>query len=325
MKSLLQILFTILLLPALVFADQPTQVDFLISGFTDSSGQPLAGGKVYTYSAGTTSDKTTWQDASKSTPHANPIILDAQGKKLVFADGNYKFRIDDANDTTLYTLDGLKFGLYNDGSSTYGGVTTGSSNAYVLTLTPPLLALTNGAEVTFEANHTNTGAATLNVNSLGAIDLNRSNDTAMGANEIISGNTYTAVYESSTNAWLLRNVTNGWTSYTPTLTGEASMTYTSTSITAAKYRREGKTVFFYVSFTGTVGGTPDARIRFTLPFAASDSNITAAGNVTDAGAVATASFTVQSSSALQCRRYNSANFTAGTVACVAFGFYEAAT
>ena len=205
------------LVPLSSYADTPAQVDFLVGGLTDSSGQPLAGGKVYTYSAGTTTNKTTWQDAAKTTPHANPIVLDGQGKKLVFADGLYKFRIDNSADVTQYTHDNLNFATYS-GSSTFAGTTTGAANAYVATLSPPLLALANGAVISFEANHTNTGAATLNVNGLGAIDLNRSDDTALATRDIVSGTTYTAVYDSSTNAWLVEQTTSKSGNYTPTLT-----------------------------------------------------------------------------------------------------------
>lgn len=214
MRKYLIILISLLCFTITTLADTPEPVQFLIGGFTDSSGEPLAAGKVYTYSAGTTSDKDTWQDADKTTPHANPIILDAQGKKLVYADGNYKFRVDDSDDNTLYTLDNLRFG-FPAGNNSYAGTTTGSSNAYVASLTPTLLALTDGTRIVFEANHSNTGAATLNVDSLGAIDLNSPDDTALGANSILSGTTYTAVYESSTNAWLLQGLQSYQGTYTP--------------------------------------------------------------------------------------------------------------
>lgn len=84
-------------------------VEFLLAGFTDSSGEPLASGKVYTYTAGTTSDKATYTDSALVTAETNPIILDANGRKQVYANGNYKFVITDSNDATLYTLDNLSF------------------------------------------------------------------------------------------------------------------------------------------------------------------------------------------------------------------------
>lgn len=83
------------------------QVELLLAGVRNNSGQPVNGGKVYTYDAGTTSDRTTWTDSGRVTPAANPIILDSNGKAQIYADGAYKFRIDGADDVTLFTYDNL--------------------------------------------------------------------------------------------------------------------------------------------------------------------------------------------------------------------------
>lgn len=85
-------------------------IEFLLSGLTDSAGDALSGGKVYTYDAGTTNARATYQDIEATTPHANPIILDSNGRKQVFAQGRFKIRVDDADDNTLYTWDDLHFG-----------------------------------------------------------------------------------------------------------------------------------------------------------------------------------------------------------------------
>lgn len=248
----LRTILALLLLPLTALAETPTQVEFAIGGLTDSSGNPLAGGKVYTYACGTTTNKTTWQDGNKFASHANPVVLDAEGKKLIFADGCYKFRIDNSSDVTQYTLDNLRFGLYN-GGTTYAGTTTGAGSAYVASLSPPLLALINGAEIVFEANHTNTTAATLNVNSLGAIDLNRADDTVFVAGEIRAGTTYLARYESSTNAWLVQKAIPEFTYYGLT-TGSANA-YVLTLAPALPALQNGQRITFEASFTNTGAAT----------------------------------------------------------------------
>lgn len=48
--------------------------------FFDDNGDPLAGGKIYTYAAGTTTPLTTYTARDGITPNANPIILDAAGR-----------------------------------------------------------------------------------------------------------------------------------------------------------------------------------------------------------------------------------------------------
>lgn len=223
MKSLLRIFLSLLILIPTFANAGPRQVETLLSGLTDSNGEPLNGGKVYTYIAGTTTNKTTWQDNAEATPHANPIILDSNGRKQVYADGNYKFKVTDSADNLLYTWDNL-FYSQDQGPATYAGTTTGSANAYVATLSPALLALTNGVTVTLTANFTNTGNATLNVNGIGAISIYDADATPVNAYEILSGHTYTFVYDASGVVWKLvkgAGLTSG--SYTPTLTAGANV------------------------------------------------------------------------------------------------------
>jgi hypothetical protein len=43
--------------------------------FFNNNGVPLAGGKIYTYAAGTTTPQATYTTNSGVTPHSNPIIL----------------------------------------------------------------------------------------------------------------------------------------------------------------------------------------------------------------------------------------------------------
>ena len=42
--------------------------------FFDNSGNVLTGGKIYTYSAGTTTDQATYTNSTVVTYHSNPII-----------------------------------------------------------------------------------------------------------------------------------------------------------------------------------------------------------------------------------------------------------
>lgn len=87
------------------------QIDFLLAGIRDLSGNPLNGGLVYTYSAGTTTDKATYTDKDKTSPATNPIVLDAYGQSQIYADGIYKVVVKTSAGTTLYTWDNVKFGV----------------------------------------------------------------------------------------------------------------------------------------------------------------------------------------------------------------------
>lgn len=76
--------------------------------FTNSVGEPLVGGKLYTYAAGTSTPKTTYSDSAGTTPNTNPIILNSRGECQVFWDGAYKVSLYDANDVLQYTVDNVQ-------------------------------------------------------------------------------------------------------------------------------------------------------------------------------------------------------------------------
>lgn len=109
-------------------ANEYKQVEHLLAGLTDTSGNPLVGGKVYTYEAGTTTQKATYLDSNGTQPATNPIVLDSNGRANVYAKGLYKFVIKDANDVTLYTWDFLNYGVgLTEQDQTISGVKTFSN------------------------------------------------------------------------------------------------------------------------------------------------------------------------------------------------------
>lgn len=88
-----------------------------------------------------------------------------------------------------------------------GGAKTsgGSSNAYTLTTGLSLASYQNGLLLGFEANHTNTGAATIDIDSIGAKDLKTTAGAALSAGQIVSGGIYLIAYESGADDVLLLN------------------------------------------------------------------------------------------------------------------------
>lgn len=77
----------------------------------DSNGNPLNGGKLYTYIAGTTTPQTTYTTSAGSTPQANPIVLNARGEPdnpIWLTEGlSYKFVLKTAADVTIRTVDNV--------------------------------------------------------------------------------------------------------------------------------------------------------------------------------------------------------------------------
>lgn len=77
----------------------------------DNNGNPLSGGKIYTYYAGSTTPLTTYTTPIGSIANSNPIIANAAGRltdEIWFpVSGAYKFVLKDANDVLLATYDNI--------------------------------------------------------------------------------------------------------------------------------------------------------------------------------------------------------------------------
>jgi hypothetical protein len=85
--------------------------------FFDSNGVPLAGGKLYTYAAGTTTPATTYTSNTGATPHANPIILDSAGRvseEIWLTNATYyKFVLESSTNVGIWTKDYIP-GIFAD-------------------------------------------------------------------------------------------------------------------------------------------------------------------------------------------------------------------
>jgi len=76
------------------------------TAFVDAAGEPLVGGKLYTYVAGTTTLQTTYTDSTAASANTNPIILDSRGEANVWLGGAiYKFVLKDADGALIWTVD----------------------------------------------------------------------------------------------------------------------------------------------------------------------------------------------------------------------------
>lgn len=108
--------------------------------FLDDNGNPLSYGKVYTYYAGTTdTEKYTYTDWQGTTPHTNPITLDAAGRAVIYlTTGNYKIVVYDADGNLIRSVD------YVNGSQEYVQVNTVAALKLVSTSPPPAIIWING-------------------------------------------------------------------------------------------------------------------------------------------------------------------------------------
>ena len=100
---------------------------------------PLAGGKLFTYAAGTTTPKATFTDAEGLTEAQNPITLDSTGKATVWIAGSYKFRVEDADGNLIEETDNVTaFTATGTASSAYFESLSGNGSQTSFTLSEDL-------------------------------------------------------------------------------------------------------------------------------------------------------------------------------------------
>lgn len=274
-------------------------------GFAND-GTPLAGGLLYSYAAGTNTPLVTYQDSGMVSPNANPVVLNARGEAPVFLPANvaYKFNLTDSvgNQIPGWPIDNLENSQL---ITLYGGVDTGTANAYVLTFNANFSALTNGIVVYWVPANNNTGASTIAVNGLGVIPLVNPDGSALSANQILSGQPIQMMYYNGN--WILLNGTfvpgslvvggnitvdgnaafggstaHALTGYGVTAAAQVDMSVDASSFTATltggftanptgtlTWRRIGGVVFLFASatITGTDDGTGNDPIITGLPAA----------------------------------------------------------
>lgn len=111
--------------------------------FFDANGDPLAGGKLYSYAAGTTTPLATYTDYGGGTANANPVVLNSRGEASVWLtpSSRYKLKLTTATDVDVWTVDdvggpdqGVLTALAASGGSALIGFIGGGTGAVARTL-----------------------------------------------------------------------------------------------------------------------------------------------------------------------------------------------
>lgn len=161
-----------------------------IQSFRDSSGAPLVGGKLFTYSAGTSTKLATYIDSTGGTPNTNPVILDSRGECRLWIPPNvgYKYVLSPSTDTDpptnpIWTMDNI---VNSQLITLYGGVDTGTANAYVLNFVANFTSYTDGIIIYWIPSHSNTATSTINVNSFGPVNILNGDGSTLLPNQLIA-------------------------------------------------------------------------------------------------------------------------------------------
>jgi hypothetical protein len=248
-----------------------------------------AGGQVFVFEAGTANTGACTLAVSGLTAKT---IKKSRNLDLVTGDikaGQIVMVVYDAGDDTMQLLSpSAKAQVSQDGSEIYAADAAGS-DTYAVTLSPAPTAYTTGMVVNFKAQTANTGAATLNVNGLGAVTIKRNNDKDLLTGDIEASQIVTVIYDGtnfqmqsqnanpdqamatlcpmpaaphlgSSTASGQTNAVINWCAYVIPIEmsiGKVSVRHTATAVAGtmdiAMYSNDGQTKFFEIT-TGTLSG-----------------------------------------------------------------------
>jgi hypothetical protein len=154
---------------------------------------------LYTYLAGTTTPVITYTSRSGAANNTNPIVLDAAGRTPaeIWLDGGvlYKFVLATSAYVQIGSYDNIP--AVNDPTTTNNLITVAGTNALTGLATPPLEGYTAGAQYSFIAQNTNSGAVTLDIDSLGVKDVTQTGANALVAGSIVGGSMVLVEYDGT--------------------------------------------------------------------------------------------------------------------------------
>ena len=288
-----------------------------------SDGNPLVGGKIYTYAAGTTTPLATYTDAGGLTANTNPIILNSLGQANIWLapSSSYKFSVYTSADVLLYTVDNIATPI------DYLSLITSLASPPPIGSTAPntgaftTLAATTGTITT--VNATTVNATTVNATTLTFSDASVQTTAATGfgfKNRLINGNmalvqratsaTVTAgttvptastgypcvdrffVYSTGANVTAAQVAGAGATQYRLQITGAASVTAVGVGQRIEQsnsYDMAGSTATLSVSLANTLLST----VTWTASYATTADTFGTIGTPTKTQ-IATGTFTVTS-------------------------------
>lgn len=193
--------------------------------FLTNNGLPAVSYRLFTYAAGT-STKIATKGSPSGANNANPIVLDYRGECGVWIAPNTAYKyvlappgVDDPPTSPIWTVDSI---LSSQLITLYGGVDTGSANAYSLTFTANFSSYVDGTVIYWLPANTNTGGSTLNVNGLGALTILDQNGAGLTAGAIIANQIATVIYMAG--VWRLLSSSVAVGSFTATFTGMVGAT-----------------------------------------------------------------------------------------------------
>lgn len=249
----------------------------LTGQFFDNNGNPLNGGLVYSYVAGTSfgTPLATYTNATGSIPAANPVVLNSAGRADIWGAGTYDFKITDSLGNTIDTISSVT-AIFGSGDMTKAVYDPANISQQLVgltavqtltnkTLTSPTLTSPISDKITFNSTSGVIGTTTNDNAAAGSVGELISSATGSGSAVSLTNNITANVTSISVTAgdwYIYGNVAT-------LLTGGTTVTYlgaaiTSTSATFPSSPNNG--ALAVLPFTTTVNATiPAGMMRVSVP------------------------------------------------------------
>lgn len=148
-------------------------------------------------------------------------------------------------------------------------VTASGTNTYTATLSPSISAYTTNHKYFVKFTNANSGASTLNLNGIGAIDIKKSGSTALSSGDISAGQILELIFDG-TNFQIIGGPTNQYLAsgtYTPTLTNVTNVAASTAYV--SQWLRVGNvvTVSGKVDIDATLAANSATELGISLPIA----------------------------------------------------------
>ena len=140
----------------------------------DGDGAPYAGALLYSYDAGTDTPKAVYSDSALTTPHANPVVADADGRfpLMFYLASGYKFIAKTSADVTVWTSDNYSDPGYifaeNFGTEQTDDAALNVTSGYVVTATNLFVTVASSGATTVNLPAVSSRAQPVCIKNLGA-------------------------------------------------------------------------------------------------------------------------------------------------------------
>jgi hypothetical protein len=202
------------------------QVLFPGRRFIDENGNPISGGKLYTYEAGTTTPLDTYINDALTTTAPNPIVLSSAGMMttngvdegpIYVAPDEYRLVLKSSDDaTTYFDIDDLT--VIDPETATAVAAETITSNTTVASsdLNRPFLVNSSSGDVTITADSATLGSGFIFHVKKASSDANSGVVSGTGG-QVIDGNATFALDSQYDSATFISNGAAGWSILAQTL------------------------------------------------------------------------------------------------------------